>query len=223
MLKVAFPVTVQAPSATFEIPFGSIQRSTGMNDSWERAKVEVPAQRWADLSQDDYGVSLINEAKYGYDVKGNTLRLSLLRSPVWPDPTADRGKHRINYALYPHPGRWEDSLTVQRGAEFNVPLLVTMTTAHRGKSPSRHSFISVTPAHIVMSSLKKAEDSGAWVITLYDSTHRGGTAVVTLAFPPAKAVLSDFLETDGTPLTIQGQQVTVPIKEGALAVIKIFP
>ena len=123
MLKVAFPVAVKDEKATYEIPFGSIERSTGSGDSWQKAKVEVPAQRWADLSQDDYGVSLLNRAKYGHDIKGGTIRLSLLRSPKWPDPTADRGKHTIEYALYPHAGRWRDAGTFRRGAEYDAPLL----------------------------------------------------------------------------------------------------
>ena len=118
MLKVAFPVSVGDTVATYEIPYGTINRSTLWRDSFDSAKVEVSAQRWADLSQDDYGISLLNRAKYGYDIKGNTIRLSLLRSPVWPDPTADRGKHTMEYALYPHAGRWQAARTVRRGYEF---------------------------------------------------------------------------------------------------------
>src|SRR6202007_2747255 len=97
-------------------PFGTIRRSTQWRDNWDSAKVEVPAQRWADLSQDDYGVALLNKSKYGYDIKGNTIRLSLLRSPKWPDPTADRGKHSIEYALLPHSGRL-DPASAPREAE----------------------------------------------------------------------------------------------------------
>lgn len=222
MLKVAFPVAVETGAASFEIPFGSIRRSTGMNDSWERAKVEVPAQRWADLSQDDYGVSLLNDSKYGYDVKGNTLRLSLLRSPLWPDPTADRGRHSIRYALYPHPGRWEEALTFRRGAEFNAPLLVTAASIHKGKLPARHSLLGVGPENFAISSLKQAEGSAAWVVTLYDAAGRGGTATITLPFNPSRAVLSDFLEQDGAALTVQGNQVSVPIRKNAVGVVKIF-
>ncbi len=134
-LKVAFPVSVSDTVATYEIPYGTIQRSTQLRDSWERAKVEVPARSWADLSQADYGVSLLNNSKYGYDIKGNVIRLSLLRSPKSPDPTADRGKHSIEFALYPHKGTWRDAKTVRKGYEFNNPLIAVMTDVHKGVRP----------------------------------------------------------------------------------------
>jgi len=109
MLKVEFPLTVQDTIATYEIPSGSITRSTQRNNSWNKARFEVSAIRWADVSKDDYGVSLINNSKYGYDIKDNVMRLSLLRSPKWPDPTADRGEHQIEYSLYPHNEDWKES------------------------------------------------------------------------------------------------------------------
>src|SRR5699024_2578924 len=102
LLKVAFPVNIHASSATYEIPFGSITRPTHNNTSWEQAQFEVSGQRWADLSEGNYGVSLLNDSKYGYDIKGNIMRLSLLRSPKWPDEHADIAHHAFTYSLYPH-------------------------------------------------------------------------------------------------------------------------
>ena len=98
--------------ATYEIPYGTIQRPTTRNNSWEQARFEVPAIRWADLGDTQHGFSLINESKYGYDAAGHTLRISLLRSPTEPDPEADRGHHHFSYALYPHAGGWQQALTV---------------------------------------------------------------------------------------------------------------
>src|ERR1022692_432440 len=106
LLKAAFPLAATSNHATYEIPFGSIERSTTRNNSWEQAQFEVPAQRWADLGDRQHGFSLVNESKFGYDDQGNVLRLTLLRSPVWPDPEADRGHHHFAYALYPHAGDW---------------------------------------------------------------------------------------------------------------------
>ena len=116
--------------ATYEIPYGTIERPTTRNNSWEKAKFEVPALRWADLGDGQHGFSLINESKYGYDAEGNVLRLSLLRSPKWPDPNADRGHHHFSYALYPHAGDWKQALTVRHGYEFNYRLKAMQVEAH---------------------------------------------------------------------------------------------
>ncbi|MBI4810162.1 MAG: alpha-mannosidase, partial [Ignavibacteriales bacterium] len=177
MLKVAFPVTVNSTVATYEIPYGTIQRSTQWRDSWDSAKVEVPAQRWADLSQEDLGVSLLNNSKYGYDIKGNVMRLSLLRSPVWPDPTADRGKHSIQYALYPHAGSWQRTQTIRRGYEYNYPPLAIVSDKHKGKLPASHSFIQLQPENLVLTTIKKAEDSEAWIFQWYDAKGEESEAV----------------------------------------------
>jgi alpha-mannosidase len=104
LLKVAFPLAVTSNFATYEIPYGTIDRATTRNNSWEQAQFEVPAMRWADLGDGKHGLSLINQTKYGYDAVGNLLRLSLLRSSTSPDPEADQGHHEFRYAIYPHDG-----------------------------------------------------------------------------------------------------------------------
>jgi alpha-mannosidase len=222
MLKVAFPLAVTADAASFEIPFGSIRRSTGSETSWDKAKVEVPALRWADLSGPDYGASLINNSKYGYDVKGSTIRLSLLRSPDWPDPTADRGRHSIAYSLYPHAGGWAQAATVERGYEFNYPLLPVRTGVHGGSLPAARSFVRIEPANLVLTTVKKAEDSNAWVLQWYDATGVESEAVLTLPRAPSRAVLSDIMEADGPPLAVQGTTVRFRTRKNALAVIKVY-
>src|SRR5579872_7447544 len=133
LLKVAFPLSAHNDKATFEIPYGSIERPTTRNTPAEQAKFEVPAQRWADLSDAKHGFSLLNDSKYGYDVKGNVMRLSLLRSPEWPDPHADEGHHEFTYSLYPHAGTWRDAQTVRRGYELNVKLMPMQVAAHDGE------------------------------------------------------------------------------------------
>ena len=143
LLKAAFPLAASSSKATYEIPYGSIERPTTRNNSWENAKFEVPALRWADLGDGQHGFSLINESKYGYDAKGNVLRLSLLRSPTWPDPDADRGHHHFTYALYPHAGDWKQALTVRHGYDFNYQLKAMQVEAHSGTLPAEHSFVTV--------------------------------------------------------------------------------
>src|ERR1700674_1308202 len=158
LLKAAFPLAASGPQATYEIPYGSIERPTTRDNSWEAAKFEVPALRWADLGDGNHGFSLFNESKYGYDAKNNVLRLSLLRSPTWPDPEADRGHHQFTYSLYPHSGDWKQALTVRRGYEFNYPLRAQQVDAHEGALPAKHSFVGVTGDNVVLTAVKKAED-----------------------------------------------------------------
>jgi alpha-mannosidase len=226
MLKVAFPVSVSAPTATYEIPFGTIARSTVKGTSIADAKVEVPAQRWADLGDGSYGVSLLTRSKYGFDIKGSTMRLSLLRSPKWPDPTADRGAHSIEYALFPHTGSWAQAGTVQRGLELSNPLLVVQTEAFRGGSvpplPPRYSFVALEPDNLVVSSLKRSEDGEAWLVRFYDATGAGGAATLTLPAPVVKAVLSDFLERDGTAIPATGKTLQVPVGQNKVVTVKLW-
>jgi alpha-mannosidase len=183
LLKVAFPLNAHNGKATFEIPFGSIERPTTRNTPAEQAKFEVPALHWADLSDAKHGFSLLNDCKYGYDAKGNVLRLSLLRSPEWPDPHADEGHHEFTYAVYPHQGTWRDALTVRRGYELNYPLLVLQSDRHMGSLPDTGSFLRVEPENVVVTALKKAEDSGDLIERFYEWAGKGGP--VRLQFSPA--------------------------------------
>ncbi|MBI3586120.1 MAG: alpha-mannosidase [Ignavibacteriales bacterium] len=221
-LKVAFPLAVSDTVATYEIPYGTIQRSTQLRDSWEKAKVEVPAHRWADVSHNGYGVSLLNRSKYGYDIKGNTIRLSLLRSSKWPDPTADRGKHSIEYSLYPHTGNWKDANTVQRGYEYNYPLVVTATDAHKGTLPGTKSFVELSPSNLVLTTIKKAEDSNAWIVQWYDAEGKDTEGTLTLPRTPKKVVTSNFLEEDGTPLELMKNSVKLKTKKNSVTTLKVY-
>jgi alpha-mannosidase len=221
MVKVAFPVTVTDTAATYEIPYGTIRRSTQLRDSWDSAKVEVPAERWADLSQSDYGISLLNRSKYGYDIKGSVMRLSLLRSPIWPDPTADRGEHSIEYSLYPHRGGWKEAQTVERAYEYNDPLLAVIGEVHKGTLPPSNSFVKLTPSNLVLTQIKKAEDSEAWVVQWYDAGGEDVQAQLTLPRPPKKVVVSNFLEEDGASITPVKNIVTVPTKKNSIVTLKI--
>ena len=222
MLKVAFPVAVNASVATYEIPYGSIQRSTQWKDRVDSAKIEVPALRWADLSENEYGVSLLNRAKYGYDIKGNVIRLSLLRSPKWPDPTADRGKHRIEYSLYPHAGEWRKAGTVRRGYEYNNPLTTVLDKSHKGRLPSEYSFVRLAPSNLILTTVKKAEGSDAVIYQWYDADGKESAATLKLPAVPKKVVLSNMLEEDGSQLVVKQDIVKVPSGKNAVVTVKVY-
>jgi alpha-mannosidase len=96
LLKVAFPVEVLTPTATYDIQWGNVQRPTHRNTSWDWARFETCAHKWVDLSEGDYGVSVLNDCKYGHDIRDNVIRISLLRSPTMPDPEADQGEHHFS-------------------------------------------------------------------------------------------------------------------------------
>jgi len=199
LLKCAFPVDVHASRATYEIQFGAIERPTHSNTSWERAKFEVPAHRWADLSEHGYGVALLNDCKYGYDVRGNVLRLSLLRSPTSPDPEADQGEHDFAYALYPHAGPWQDSGVVREGLDLNVPLLALSTDAHDGGLLPAGSALATDCTHVVVDTLKQAEDGDGLILRLYEAHGGRGPVSVDMTLPVVSAVECNGLEDEIGP------------------------
>ena len=212
LLKAAFPLAASGPEAAYEIPYGSIERPTTRNNSWERAKFEVPALRWADLGDGNHGFSLINESKYGYDAKANVLRLSLLRSPTWPDPEADRGHHQFSFSLYPHAGDWKQALTVRRGYEFNYPLRAFQVEPHTGTLPARHSFVEVASDNVVLTALKKAEGGDALVLRFYEWAGKTGEVRINLPEGANAASIINLMEKPGNQsLPVTNHQVTVPV------------
>jgi alpha-mannosidase len=203
LLKAAFPLAASGKQATYEIPYGSIQRPTTRDNSWESAKFEVPALRWADAGNEAHGFSLINESKYGYDDKGNVLRLSLLRSPTWPDPDADRGHHHFSYALYPHAGTWKQALTVRHGYEFNYKLQATQVESHTGVLPSEHSFIQVDAQNVVLTALKKSEDSDGLILRFYEWAGQNGNVKLSVPEGVVSATATNLMEqSEGAPLAV---------------------
>ena len=217
LLKAAFPVAVKSDFATYEIPYGAIERPTTRNNSWEKAQFEVPAMRWADLSGAGaggkvYGLSVLNQDKFGYDAAGNVLRLTLLRSPTWPDPDADQGHHHFHYALYPHAGTWKDALTVRHGWEYNYPLQAVVTTAHTGSLPAEHSFASVSPENVVLTAVKKAEDANGLIFRVYEWAGKETTAEFHVPPGATGATVTNLMERpEGDPLKVEGDVVKVPV------------
>lgn len=173
LVKAAFPLNFEADYATYEIPCGAIKRSTKPKTPTEQAKWEVPALRWADLSADGYGVSLLNDCKYGYDSQPNQLRLTLLRSPSWPDPEADKGSHEFTYALYPHGGSWQQAHTVRRGYELNLPLQVILCHPAHSRTNTQLStvgqLLNLSAENLILMAFKQSEDNPhQWILRFYE-------------------------------------------------------
>ncbi|MFY9852427.1 MAG: glycoside hydrolase family 38 C-terminal domain-containing protein [Terracidiphilus sp.] len=222
LLKAAFPLAATGPFATYEIPYGTIERPTTRNNSWEKAQFEVEAIRWADLGDGKHGLSVLNQTKYGYDAVGNTLRLTLLRSPKWPDPDADMGHHHFHYALYPHAGTWKDALTVRHGYEYNYPLTAVVTTAHAGSLPASHSFASVAPENVVLTAVKKAEDAKGLIFRVYEWAGKETTAEFQVPQGATGATVTNLMETpEGAPLAVVGDVVKAPIHPYEILTIRV--
>lgn len=207
LLKVGFPIDVVTEKATYEIPFGALERATHRNTSWEQAQFEVCGHRFADVSEHGYGVSLLNDCKYGYDVQGSTIRLSLLRAPKWPDVGADLGEHDFTYSLLPHTGDWREAHTVRHAADLNIDApVLKLEAGQTGTRPALGSLIGLQTSHVVLDTVKPAEDGGV-VLRFYESA--GGRENVGLTLPvttglagAGEAYVSNALEEAVEPLQI---------------------
>lgn len=171
LVKAAFHFNGDADFATYEIPCGAIERTTKPQTDADRAKWEVPALHWADLTANGYGFSLLNDGKYGYDATPNCLRLSLLRGSTWPDPDADLGLHRFTYAIYPHSGSWQDAQTVRRGYELNQPLRLRSieVSSPTPQLPSVVEFLNLSAENLILMAFKQSEDDPSiWILRCYE-------------------------------------------------------
>lgn len=235
LLKVAFPVRVKSKYATYEIPFGSILRPTTEDNNWEKARFEVPALRWADLSQDDYGVALINESKYGYDIHGNTIRLTLLRSPASdglksasvPDPLADRGKHTIRYSLVPHSDNWKEALVYRRAYEFNSsPYIKFIKIQQEGKNGIREeSFIKIKPDNVVLTAFKQCEkEPECFILRAYEAWGQKSTVNIQLPIKPKRVFKADLIEERKEEIELNEEnEINVDIGAYEILTLKIYP
>ncbi|SDC67784.1 alpha-mannosidase [Paenibacillus sp. UNCCL117] len=208
LLKAAFPVDIRATEATYDIQFGNVKRPTHWNTSWDYARFESVGHQWADLSERSYGVSLLNDCKYGYDIKDNRLRLTLIKSAAVPDPTADQGEHRFTYALYPHAGDWLQGGTVQAAYALNHPLSVSAGAA--ASAPASLFAIS-GGAHVMVDSVKKAEDQDKVVLRLHEYGGNRGTITITSEYDIVSWQACSLLEEpEGEPVT--GPELSCTIK-----------
>jgi alpha-mannosidase len=223
LLKVAFPLSVKSDKATFEIPYGTVERPTTRNTPAEQAQFEVPALRWADISDDKHGFSLLNDSKYGYDAKDNVLRLSLLRGPEYPDPNADQGLHEFTYSLYPHAGTWKEALTVRQGYEVNYPLMATTTTQHDGTLAASQSFFSTKEDNVVITAIKKDADDNSLIVRFYEWAGKKDEIHLTLPEKATSASATNLMENVEGPLTLDtaGKTVTVPTNPYEIKTVKV--
>jgi alpha-mannosidase len=227
LLKAAFPVDVLSPQATYEIQWGNVERPTHRNTSWDWARFETCAQKWADLSEGGYGVSLLNDCKYGHDIHDKVIRLSLLRGTIDPDPEADKGEHRFAYSLWPHAGRWNEQ-TIAQAYALNDPILVWKchgrgSGAERASAGSTTSFVAVDRPNMVIETVKWAEDGRGLIVRLYESQRCRGDCTVTTGFPLREVCRTNILEEDQERLRVEGRTVRFATRPYQVVTLRLIP
>ena len=204
LLRALFPCDVRARRATFGIQFGHIERSTHDNTSWERAQFEVPGHSWMDLSQPGLGVAVLDDGKFGRSAKHGTLGLSLLKSPNFPDPTADRGLHRFTYSVMAHHGCWRAAGVDAQAEQLNNPLIGAMARGGVGMLADGWQAVDARAAgaaHVEIAALKPAEEQGGVALRLVEVRGGAGEVTVRWGFPVRDAFAADLFE---RPTEIEG-------------------
>ncbi|MEZ5180343.1 MAG: glycoside hydrolase family 38 C-terminal domain-containing protein [Acidimicrobiales bacterium] len=221
LLKVAFPLRVHTSVARHEIQFGHVDRPTHRNTSWDQARFETCAHTWVDLSEDDFGVALLNDSKYGHDVVGTTARISLLRAPTWPDPVADRGHHRFAYAVLPHAGATSAGGVIEEAHAFNAPLVVRPVGRTEGSLPGQGSVVAPDRRGVSISAIKAADDGDGTIVRLHECF--GGARRVALTIPGATSVARvDLLEEPlAEPEPVEGGVVHLDLRAFELVTLRL--
>ncbi len=223
LLKVAFPVNILSPRATYEIQWGHVERPTHRNTSWDWARFESVAHKWVDLSEGNYGVSLINDCKYGHDIYGNVIRLSLLRGPTLPDPIADLGEHEFTYSLFPHLGAL-GAETLAAAYALNDPLLVWEGQPKGTVRPANLELVRVDKPNVVIETVKAAEDGRGIILRLYDALRMRGPVTLRFAFPVQVAWRTDLLEQDQVPVDVDSAgRLHLDLRPFEIVTLRVLP
>ncbi|MEJ2210634.1 MAG: alpha-mannosidase, partial [Anaerolineae bacterium] len=227
LLKVAFPVDLLSPVATYEIPWGNVQRPTHRNTSWDWARFESVAQKWVDLSEGGCGVSLLNDCKYGHDIQAEgssaVLRLTLLRGPTDPDPAADLGEHHFVYSLLSHTGGW-DERTIGQAYALNDPFIVHPVAPQKERARRETgplALLAVDAANVVVETVKQAEDGQGLIVRLYESQRKRGRFTLTTAFALAEAWRTDLLEENQERLECDGRRLELDVRPYQILTLRL--
>ena len=195
-------------NAEYEIQFGHLSRPNHTNTSWDEAKFEVCAQKWADLSDNNYGVALINDCKYGYSTEENVMKLTLLRAPKYPNKNADIGTHRFSYSVFPHSGKDVDGGVIKESFFFNNPVKVSKIEKQSGKLPSSFCFAKTDKEAVVIDAVKKAEDQNGVIIRAYDSFGSKTKCKFDFGKEVKKVYLCDMLENNLKEIEVKDNSFT---------------
>jgi alpha-mannosidase len=221
LLKARFPLAVHSHEATYETMYGVVRRPTHRNTSWDAAKFEVSGHRFADMSEPDYGVAVLNDAKYGYEARDNVLMLTLLRGPLYPDPLADLGHHHFTYSILPHTGDWTEAGVTDEGFALNSPLIARET----GQPVQERGLLRQEGLPLGLGSLKRSEDGSGLVLRIYEPN--GARGVATLRFDRVvldvqRVNLLEEPSSDGpAPMLIDPNTVALDVRPFEVVTLKL--
>lgn len=222
LLKAFFPVDIHAANATYDIQYGNIQRPTHSNTEWDFAKFEVCAHKWVDLSEGDYGVSLLNDCKYGHDIHDNVIGITLIKSAIRPDETADRGDHYFTYSLYPHEGGWQASEVQKSAMELNSELL-GMYSAADGFAGASYGLVETDCDHIMIDTVKRAEDDNALIIRLYEfKNSKTRNVKLNLNCRVSRVVETNLIERELQEVDVQNGEISFDITGYEIKTFKVY-
>ncbi|MBQ7957535.1 MAG: alpha-mannosidase [Clostridia bacterium] len=221
VLKAAFNVDILATKATYEIAHGSIERPNHYTTSYDLAKFEVSAHKWADLSESDYGISILNDSKYGYDIYENRMRITLMRSPNCPDRTSDHGINTFVYSYLPHNGNWTEK-TVEEAFSLNVPLEAYEKKAGNGIFGREKSFITTDCDNVVIDALKKSQDEKGYILRLYESKKERKNVTVALGFDINGVIETNLMEEEEKTIKFSDNSFSFLLKPGEVKTFKIL-
>ena len=225
LLKAAFPVALRAQAATYDIQWGHIERPTHRNTSWDAARFEVAAQKWAHLGEADYGVALLNNGKYGHDIRDNVMRLSLLKSPTSPDPVSDLGEHRFTYSLLPHPGDWRDGVPAKAYA-LNRPVRVCRIgqdgSAGGARSEPLGPIIRPLSSRVVVETVKPSDDGRGIVVRLYEAQRSRGEVTLEVGRGIASVERAGLLEDPIEPLALRNGRVQLAVTPFEIVTLRLL-
>jgi len=220
LLRALFPLKVRSHEATFETMYGAVKRPTHRNTSWDAARFEVGAHRFADLSEPGYGVALLNDGKYGHSARGNVLGISLLKSPLYPDPLADEGEHRFTYSLLPHPGDWTAAGVSREAFALNSPLFAAVN----GGAPSTsYGFVAAEGGELGLGGLKGAEDGRGVILRLYEPHGARGPAALRFSSGVERAERVNLLEERVGTVAVRGGEVLLDVRPFEVLSLRVQP
>jgi alpha-mannosidase len=230
LLKVWFHFDINSDRAAYDIPFGNMERTTTTNTSWEKARFEVPMQKWTDISEDNYGVAILNDGRYGIAAEHSSFGLSIAKTPIYPDYATEDEPSTFTLSIYPHLGDWKEASVAQRSYELNIPIRIVKGRRSNGRRPQgqnalhkEESFIKIGSDNIMLEAVKEAEDGKSIIVRLYEHQNRRGSVRLDFWRTVKAADCTDLIEDSQIPknLEIAGRTVTVPYHNYEIMTLRI--
>ncbi len=220
-LKALFPVDIHSSEATFDIQYGKVKRATHHNTSWDFAKFEVCVHKWLDYSEDNYGVSMLNDCKYGCSVHDGVIGMSMLKSAISPNPDADKELHEFTYSFYPHQGDWREAGTVKQAYQLNNPLTAVVKENEGGTLNEMYSFVTSHQDNVVVEVVKKAEADKNTIVRLYECYNRRTDSLLTFGREIASIEECNMMEEGSEPVEFKGKEAFFAMKPYEIKTLKV--